>query len=341
MSDTPAREPFVTSSAAALMLLEFEERVSPVENLITEGLTLLCGASKIGKSWFVLSLCCAVSSGRPFLGRKTQQGPVLYLALEDSAERLQYRLKALGENPTDDFQYRLKVNTVGMGLLDDLEQWVGLWKPKLIIVDTLQKVRDMTPSRTNLYAEDYRLMGQLKAFADKHRLALVLVHHLNKGRDVADPFDRISGSTGLMGAADTSIILYRERGSELATLAYTGRDVWGDDVSLRMCDGRWTVVGKDTVEREVYEDHPITRTVKWLLARGFGGTAEVSTEGFKEAIVQACGNCPYGTLKSVSTALAGVSADLLRFDGITIERPKVGTKRGWRFMISEQNGGEF
>ncbi|MBQ1969829.1 MAG: AAA family ATPase, partial [Paludibacteraceae bacterium] len=75
LPDTQNREPFVTRSAAALMRLEFEERVAPVENLITEGLTLLCGASKIGKSWFVLSLCCAVSSGRPFLGRKTQQGP--------------------------------------------------------------------------------------------------------------------------------------------------------------------------------------------------------------------------------------------------------------------------
>lgn len=334
LPDTQNREPFVTRSAAALMRLEFEERVAPVENLITEGLTLLCGASKIGKSWFVLSLCCAVSSGRPFLGRKTQQGPVLYLALEDSEERLQYRLKKLGEDPTDDFQYRLKVNTVGMGLLDNLEDWVKLWKPKLIIVDTLQKVRDATPSRANLYAEDYRLMGQLKAFADKHRLALVLVHHLNKGKDVADPFDRISGSTGLMGAADTSIILYRERGSELATLAYTGRDVWGDDISLRMCDGQWTVVGHEALEREAYEKNYIVKTVKALFETAFNGVVETPSEVLKDAIAEKCGNSPYGTVTAVSQAVSAVAPNLFRFDGISVQKARLGTKNGFRFIKS-------
>ena len=334
LPDTQNREPFVTRSAAALMRLEFEERVAPVENLITEGLTLLCGASKIGKSWFVLSLCCAVSSGRPFLGRKTQQDPVLYLALEDSEERLQYRLKKLGEDPTDDFQYRLKVNTVGMGLLDNLEDWVKLWKPKLIIVDTLQKVRDATPSRANLYAEDYRLMGQLKAFADKHRLALVLVHHLNKGKDVADPFDRISGSTGLMGAADTSIILYRERGSELATLAYTGRDVWGDDISLRMCDGQWTVVGHEALEREAYEKNYIVKTVKALFETAFNGVVETPSEVLKDAIAEKCGNSPYGTVTAVSQAVSAVAPNLFRFDGISVQKARLGTKNGFRFIKS-------
>lgn len=98
----------------------------------------------------------------------------------------------------------------------------------MIVIDTLQKVRGAAvPARTNAYAADYDAMARLKAFADKNHVAVVLVHHLNKLRNVDDPYDKISGSTGLMGAADTTVLIARERGSDDATVSFTGRDSMG------------------------------------------------------------------------------------------------------------------
>lgn len=321
-----------TIHADALQRLEFEPLVAPVENLVVEGLTLLCGASKVGKSWLCLDLCCSVASGRPFLGRNTMAGDVLYLALEDSPRRLQSRLAALGETPTEALQFATGASLLDAGLLDELADWVThVSAPRMIVVDTLQKVRGVASSRANMYALDYEAMGRLKAFADAHHVAVVLVHHLSKMRDAADPFDKISGSTGLMGAADTSILIDRERGSNDAKLSYAGRDVWGDDMTLRILDRRWRVVGQDVIDREVYEGDPIVKTVRELLAEGFGGRVQCTLEDFKEIIAQRTGVCAAGTKEALARMLAAKAPDLLRYDGITLERPRVNNKRGVRF----------
>ena len=334
-NETAARKSFKIMHGDALMNIEFESVIQPVHNLIVEGLTLLCGASKIGKSWFMLDMCCAVASGRPFLGRETLQGDVLYLALEDSDRRVQERLKKLGECPTSDFAYAIEALPLDAGLLEQMEDWVQhVEKPRMIVIDTLQKVRGPAPNRANAYAVDYEAMGRLKRFADKWHIALVLVHHLNKTKDAADPFDKISGSTGLMGAADTSILIDRERGSENAKLSFTGRDVWGDDLTLRMANGRWSVIGHEQLEREAYESNYIVRTVKNLLSSAFGGVVNITSEAFRDAIAETCGNCPYGTLDAASKAVTAVAPNLLRFDGINTEKPRIGTKRGFRFAKS-------
>lgn len=323
--------------ADALMRLEFEPLITPVENLIPEGLTLLCGASKIGKSWLVLSLCCAVASGRPFLGRETTEGDVLYLALEDSERRLQARLNALGESPTENLVLACASDSLENGLLDQLRDWCKhVTAPRMIVIDTFQKIRGATPGRANAYALDYEAIGKLKDFADRQRVALILVHHLNKQKDASDPYDRISGSTGLMGAADTIIMIDRERGSNDARLTFTGRDVWGDDLNLRMCDGRWTVIGHDTIEREAYENNPIVQTVRKALAEGFGGEAKIASEDLRDTIQRVCGFCPYGTKDKASKAVSAVAPNLLRYDGISTERVRLGTKNGLRFTKDVQ-----
>jgi len=323
---------FKIRHADALQRLEFEPLVAPVTGLIVEGLTLLCGASKIGKSWFVLDLCCSVASGRPFLGLDTLPGDVLYLALEDSERRLQSRLKKLGEVPTAALQFSTSALSLDSGLLDQMSDWVRhTTAPRMIVIDTLQKIRGVAPNRANAYALDYEAMGRLKAFADLHHIALLLVHHLNKSRESSDPFERISGSTGLMGAADTSILLDRERNSTTATLSFTGRDVWGDDLNLRMNDGRWTVLGQDVIAREKYESSPIVQTTKTLLSKSFGGVVKITSEDFREAIAEVCGFCPFGTLDAASKAVSAVSSDLLRYDSITTERIRLGTKNSLRF----------
>lgn len=335
-----ARQRMKTVGADTLQRIEFEPLQMPVNGLIVEGLTLLCGASKIGKSWLMMDLCCCVASGRPFLGRQTEAGSVLYLALEDSDRRLQQRLAALNESQTSALQFATSARTVNTGLLDDLRDWTEhVDEPRLIVVDTLQKVRDVTPGRANAYAEDYALMGQLKQFADTQHIAVVLVHHLNKMRDVSDPFERISGSTGLMGAADTTILLDRARDTQDAKLTYTGRDVYGDDICLRFAAGRWCVIGADVLERESYAGNPLTRTVKSLLDEAFGDSVTLTAESLKEAVAQRTGTCVAGTVTRLARDVSALAPDLQRYDGITVERTRNGTQRGYKFLRARKGEG--
>ncbi len=317
--------------ADALLERTFEQMREAVEGMIVEGLTLLCGASKIGKSWLVLQLCCAVANGKPFLGRPTEQGAVLYLALEDSPRRLKMRLTQLGEQPDAALSLATQCRALDDGLMEDLQSWVdAVQNPRLIVIDTLQKVRSgSTPARANAYAADYTAMSRLKAFADAHHIAILLVHHLNKLRDVADPYDRISGSTGLMGAADTTILIQRERDSEDAQVSFTGRDVWGDDFTIRRDGARWTAIGAEARAREDYERNPIVRVCRVMLEESFGEQIRITLQDFRDVAAERFGTVVAATNNELGRNLKAIAPRLVQFDGIQISfGHRVGTKTG-------------
>ena len=137
------------------------------------------------------------------------------------------------------------------GRLDDLKEWVeSVDNPSLIVIDTLQKIRGVASARVNAYVNDYKELAKLKAFADENHVAVVCIHHLNKVTNTDDSFNKVSGSTGVTGTADTTIIIERERGSDDAILSFYGRDVHGDDIKLRMQDGRWQAVSAEAAARE-------------------------------------------------------------------------------------------
>lgn len=282
---------FKTIKAADLIQTEFEPLVSAVDDLISEGLTMLCGASKIGKSWFVLDLCHSVASGNKFLGRETMKGDVLYLALEDSERRLKDRLIKLGlaQSVPSGLEFTTQSDNIDNGLLEDIETWINKSKtPRLIVIDTMQKIRGKSPSRVNAYAADYEIIGKLKSIADKNKICIVLVHHLNKmkAKDVSDPFDRISGSTGLMSAADSTILLLRDRDSNTAIVKRTGRDVKDDsDFVVTMNEGKWTASGetaKQYRDEMFYQNSGIVAVIKELLAQSIAPYFEITTADFKE-----------------------------------------------------------
>ena len=318
-------------TADDLMQREFPLLHEPVRGLIVEGLTLLCGSSKIGKSWLVLAMACAVAAGKPFLGRSTEQGTVLYLALEDSQRRIQYRLGQLRENPGAALHFLTHAPTLDGGLLAALEDWAGE-NPSatMIIIDTLQKIRGgALPSRASAYAADYDLMGRLKQFADAHHIAVGLVHHLNKLKDVSDPYDRISGSTGLMGAADTTVLISRERGSDDATVSYTGSDVWGDDFHLRMQEGRWQAISAEARAREAFEKDDLVRLIRDLADEAVGGMFKISLQGLMDAAVNRYGVMIAATTNELSRRLEALAPGLEEYDGIGLQTGKrVGSERG-------------
>ena len=196
-----------------------------VDELLPEGLHILAGAPKIGKSWLALWLCLCVSQGQPLWNFAVTQGEVLYLSLEDSYRRIQSRLFDLTEDAPPTLHFAILADTLKHGLEQQIEQFLTEHPTtKLVVIDTLQRVRS-AGSDSNLYANDYQDVGLLKQLADKHHIAVLLIHHLRKLHD-DDPMNMISGSTGLSGAADSAFVLQKNaRSANAASLHCTGRDI--------------------------------------------------------------------------------------------------------------------
>ena len=214
-----------TINAEDLQNRTYEPTPFLVDELIPEGLYILAGAPKIGKSWLALWLCLCVSQGQPLWNFATTQGEALYLSLEDSFQRIQTRLFDLTEDAPSTLHFAIMADTLKHGLEQQIEQFLTEHPDtKLVVIDTLQRVRG-TGSDSNLYANDYQDIGILKQLADKRHIAILLIHHLRKLHD-DDPMNMISGSTGLSGAADSTFVLQKNsRLANIASLHCTGRDI--------------------------------------------------------------------------------------------------------------------
>ncbi|HHX24983.1 MAG TPA: AAA family ATPase [Thermoanaerobacterales bacterium] len=202
-----------------------------VEGLLSNGLHLLAGAPKSGKSWLALWLSVTIAKGEAVWGNTVKQGTTLYLCFEDSRLRIQNRLFDITDDAPSNVHFCEESFRLGEGLEERITQFV-LEHPGtvLIIIDTLQMVR--RPAIDNSYANDYADLSVLKKLADKNQIAVLLIHHLRKQKD-DDPFNRISGTTGLSGAVDTSFTLVEERrGSGKATLSCIGRDIEYREIEL-------------------------------------------------------------------------------------------------------------
>ena len=214
-----------TINAEDLQNRTYEPTHFLVDELIPEGLHILAGAPKIGKSWLALWLCLCVSQGQPLWNFATTQGEVLYLSLEDSFQRIQTRLFDLTEDAPPTLHFAIMADTLRHGLEQQIEQFLAEHPTtKLVVIDTLQRVRS-AGGDSNLYANDYQDVGLLKQLADQHHIAILLIHHLRKLHD-DDPMNMISGSTGLSGAADSAFVLQKNaRSANAASLHCTGRDI--------------------------------------------------------------------------------------------------------------------
>lgn len=196
-----------------------------IEGLLNAGTYLFVGAPKVGKSFMMAQLAYHVSTGIPLWGYPVRRGTVLYLALEDDYGRLQKRLyKMFGTESAEDLFFSVSAGQLGNGLDEQLNRFVSEHRDtRLIIIDTLQKVREAGGENYS-YASDYGIITRLKSFASSAGICLLLVHHTRK-QPSSDKFDMISGTNGLLGAADGAFLLQKEkRTADTATLDVSGRD---------------------------------------------------------------------------------------------------------------------
>src|SRR5215218_2859436 len=245
-------------TAKELMRYVFPDPRYAVPGVLAEGLNLLAGAPKLGKSWLALNVAAAVADGGTALNRvRVERGEVLYLALEDPPRRLQQRLRlVLSGEPAPD---GLFIETAWPKLLEGgcarLDAWLDEHPDcRLVVVDVFAKVRGIPDANVNRYDADYAAMASLKTIADKHEIAILVVHHTRKA--LADDFlDSVSGTQGLAGAADAVLVLSRSRGSADAKLRITGRDVEEAEFAMLFnpAEGVWSLLEGPAEEYEVSE----------------------------------------------------------------------------------------
>jgi len=334
-----------------------EDQEFIVKELIPTGVGGIIAPPKFGKSWLCLDLCIAVATGTPFLGFETEQNEVLYLALEDGKRRLNRRSKVVaGEERKvlkKKLHYDLKAPTLDNGFLKKLEETLKVYPDiKLVVVDTLQKVRGEMKRGESVYQYDYREVSDLHNFAIDHNIALVVVHHTKKGIDDSDPLSNASGSNGVSGSLDFSLNLLKKKRSDKTTkLAIIGRDTEEETYVLQFdkptC--RWINLGKErdviTDEtEESYEADPLVKTIKYFIGKKADEIPdddlfteevvwEVTAKQLYDAMEGLCGETEYTSANAVGMKLPKIASALQSRDGIVYEKGKDTSKRAHRFTV--------
>ena len=241
--------PSAFPSAAELMAREIPPVRWVVPGMVPEGVALLAGKPKLGKSWLALGLSVAVASGGVAFGNVgVEKGSALYLALEDNERRLQFRLQKVlaGTRVPEGLHYSIECPRLDEGGVDAIEGWLSS-RPdsRLVVIDTLAKIRPRQRRGANAYQEDYEALEALLPLAARHNVAILVVHHLRK-MAASDPLDEVNSSIGLTGGVDGVMILKRERTRADATLFVAGRDVEEEkEFALRWDQNTagWALVG--------------------------------------------------------------------------------------------------
>lgn len=233
-----------------------DKRLAPtrfcVETLLPQGLCILGGAPKVGKSWLVLDLCIHIARGEPLWGLPVTQGETLYLCLEDSERRIQERLNLITDDVPSGLYFATGSTSIESGVCD----WIRKFRQEhpavtFVVIDTFQLIR--TPTADVSYSNDYAELQPLRALAEELKICLLLVHHLRKMGD-KDPINKLSGSTGIAGAVDAIYVLEKnERTENGATLYVSGRDIRDRKIKLEMesTTCTWRLISDSLVTPEI------------------------------------------------------------------------------------------
>ena len=302
-----------------------------IDGVLSDGLAIMAGDSKIGKSWMVLWMCLQISKGEPVWGLPTRKTDVVYLALEDREWRVQQRMQDLTDTPPENLHFGFSCGQLGAELESQIEDVLKDYPSTgLLFIDTLQMVRDNVSAKVNAYAQDYKDLSSLKKIADNHGICIFVVHHTRKERDGGNIFNDMTGSTGIMGVADTGMILRKDdRFGDNATLCITGRDVEEKKLKMQMRGVKWEIteeLSADDLRKERIPDF-VFKVVDFLFEhRQFEGTV---TE-----LLAAVGNTelkPNVASKYLTRFYSEVFAPM----GITYEYRKTAAARTISLMLND------
>ena len=256
-----------TVSMTELYQTPYKSRPPIIDGLLYGGAYILAGAPKIGKSFLAAQIAYHISTGKKLWDYDVHQGTVLYLALEDDYQRIQSRMFMMyGVEDSSNLYFATAANKIGNGLDEQLEFFINEHPDtKLIIIDTMQKIREVGGEAYS-YASDYEIIGRLKQFADKHCICVLIVHHTRK-QPAGDTFEMISGTTGLLGCADGSLLMQKKKRTALeATIDVVGRDQQ-DQILYLSKDPNTQIWNLDKTETELHKESsdPVLEAVARLV----------------------------------------------------------------------------
>ena len=322
-------------SADTLFYTPLDHPKMLIDGILSNGLAILSGDSKIGKSWMVLWLGLKISQGEPVWGLPTSKTDVIYLALEDTDWRIQQRMQDLVDNPPKNLHFGFSCGKLGAELEGQIKD-ILKDNPStgLIFIDTLQMVRDNVSSKVNAYAQDYKDLSALKKIADDHKMCIFLIHHNRKEHDGSNVFNDMTGSTGIAGVADTCMVLRKEdRFGNDAVLSITGRDIEEKRLKLTMRKNVWEVteaLDTSALRRE--------RIPQFLFQIADYLLKEKSFTGTMEELLAAIGDKT--TAANVASKLVTRHFnDVFKPLGIKMDRKRVATARLMVWQLSDDDDG--
>ena len=304
-----------TVSMTELYDTVYPPRKPIVNELLYSGTYLFVGAPKVGKSFFMGQLAYHVAMGLPLW--------------EYEVRRLS---RMFGVEETSNLYFATQAKSVSEGLDQQLEGFIREHPDvRLIIIDTLQKVREIGGDRYS-YASDYEIVTRLKTFSDKYGICLLVVHHTRK-MEAEDSFDMISGTNGLLGAADGAFIMQKKRRTDnTALLDIVGRDQPDQELTLEFDRERcvWEFQGAETELWKLPPDPLLEAVAKMLSPEQpeWSGTPTELLERLSGVSIQA----------NILTRKLNVSADRLYNDyGIRYESKR--THEGRVVKLTLENSG--
>lgn len=263
-----------TITLTELFQTSYTSRPPIIEGLLYAGAYILAGAPKIGRSFMVAQIAYHVSTGQDLWEYKVHQGTVLYLALEDDFQRIQSRMFMMyGVEDTPNLHFATTAGKIGNGLDEQLENFIREHSDtNLIIIDTMQKIREVGGEAYS-YASDYEIIGKIKQFADQHGICVLTVHHTRK-QQADDSFETISGTTGLLGCADGSLLMQKKKRTGLdATVKVVGRDQQDQILYLKK-DPQTQIWNLERLENELHKEppNPVLETVAKMVTEVWCGS---------------------------------------------------------------------
>ena len=244
-----------------------------VPDLMTSNeLFLLATAPRGGKTLLAMTLAHAVATGGKFLGRPCTQGSVIYVNLEDADAKIKERELQQGWGEGLPIYWLDKFK---LAELPELIEAAAEIQPRLIVLDTLSRIKDATTSEAS--AEMSQVLEPLQEFAKLYDCAVLLVHHTKKVSDAAaagavDVFDSIRGSSAIRATARGAWILAAgERSHRLIVEHGHGR--YDLDIYLNLKNLTWLALGNWKPDANADQSD---RILAYLNARGSGTISEIA-----------------------------------------------------------------
>jgi hypothetical protein len=237
-------------STPELMAMEIPPLRWIIESILPEGLSILVGRQKLGKSQLALNMAVAVEIGGTFLGyRVPSPGAVLYLDLELGQRRVRHRLDGMfpsaGQRPPLTHLHWFMPNSgvafpqLGKDFYARLDEWrAAAVNPRLIIIDIIANVMPRPEKGLNSYQAENKMLAPLRDYANQHGIAIVMVHHTKQG-DRNDPLEKASGSNAMTSVPNQNMVLDGKEDDPIATLYMRGHDVDERRLAIRRDNLGW------------------------------------------------------------------------------------------------------